>query len=67
MHPFAAFLLGGASVVGALLWRGHRHALREMHTPELDPDLLYEMCPDCEGGGNGCMACWDAGVVPHDC
>lgn len=35
--------------------------------PELDPDTLYEDCPDCEGSADGCATCWDTGVVPHEC
>jgi hypothetical protein len=35
--------------------------------PELDPDVLYELCPDCEDRGKGCMTCWDEGLVVHEC
>lgn len=36
--------------------------------PKLDPDALYELCPDCEDSGKGgCMTCWDEGLVPHAC
>lgn len=36
--------------------------------PTLDPEILYELCPDCEDEGDGgCITCWDEGLVPHDC
>lgn len=35
--------------------------------PQLDPALLYEVCPRCEGRATGCMTCWDEGLVIHDC
>jgi len=35
--------------------------------PALDPDALYEECPDCHTAGGGCTTCWDAGLVPHTC
>jgi hypothetical protein len=35
--------------------------------PTLDPDLLYEECPDCEGECDGCLTCFDEGLVPHGC
>jgi hypothetical protein len=34
--------------------------------PILDPDILYEECPDCPEDG-GCLTCFDEGLVPHDC
>lgn len=35
--------------------------------PQLDPETLYEICPRCKGRAQGCMTCWDEGLVPHRC
>jgi hypothetical protein len=34
--------------------------------PTLDPDLLYEECPDCPEDGF-CLTCFDEELVVHDC
>lgn len=34
--------------------------------PTLDPDLLYEECPDCPKDGF-CLTCFDECLVPHGC
>lgn len=39
----------------------------DSHAPELDEDRWYEECPRCEGRAEGCMTCWDEGLVIHDC
>ena len=41
--------------------------MTEDAVPTLDPDLLYELCPVCEDRYEGCMNCWDEGLVPHAC
>ncbi len=36
--------------------------------PTLDPDLTYEECPNCNGGEwEGCLTCFDEGLVVHGC
>lgn len=35
--------------------------------PTLDESLLYEECPTCEGACNGCLICFDQGLVVHAC
>lgn len=35
--------------------------------PELDPDITYELCPDCHDEGAFCLTCFDEGLVPHAC
>ncbi len=32
-----------------------------------DPDVLYELCPACEGEADGCIVCWDEGLIEHIC
>lgn len=44
-----------------------RRGTPEFHPADLDPEMLYEECPECEGEADGCLNCLDAGVVPHDC
>lgn len=34
------------------------------------PDLaagLYQICEACQGECDGCLACFDSGLVPHQC
>jgi hypothetical protein len=39
--------------------------------PALDPDLLFEECPDCAHIDPSldayCLTCFDEGLVPHQC
>jgi hypothetical protein len=28
---------------------------------------LYEICPDCQGECDGCLACMDTGLIEHEC
>lgn len=37
----------------------------ESPVPDLDPDATYEECPACHGAADGCMTCWDSGLVIH--
>lgn len=32
--------------------------------PESDVETVYYTCPACNGRCEGCMICWDEGVVP---
>lgn len=38
----------------------------ETEVPELDPDVWYEICADCQGEWDAhCTTCWDSGLVAH--
>lgn len=43
----------------------------ETDVPDLDPDTLYEACPDCfdrDPISEGlCLRCFDEQIVPHNC
>jgi hypothetical protein len=34
---------------------------------EYEEGEWFEVCPHCGGEAEGCMTCWDEGVVPHFC
>lgn len=60
-----AALLALVAVCG-LEWL-RRRSVPEFLPADLDPEMLYEECPECEGECDGCFNCMDAGVVPHNC